>query len=670
MTTPDAPAAPLGVRGLLRGRLFRRFWSMLGVASLGDWMGLLALTAFANAVAGADYADRNFAIAGVLFLRVVPALLIGPFGGYVADRLDRRATLFTGLALRAVLFASIPLVGTLWWLFVVTVLVEAVNAVWLPTKDAAVPTLVHRRDLEDANRVNLATTYGFALPAAALFIAITALAEALSSVLGLLGDPRDPAALVLFVVAGLFAVGALFAAGLHGLPRAPVADAGVGILRSIADGWGYAGRTQVVRGLVVGVVGAFAAGGVVIGLGRVYVTDLGAGDPGYGVLFGAVFAGLGLGMWRGPTVLRQVTRRRLFGVALVTAGVFLLLLAAVGNMVLAAVFVLGLGFASGVAWITGYTLLGHEVDEDVRGRTFALVQSLVRLALALVLAVAPLVAGVIGTHRFRLNDDAALTYSGAQLTFAVAALAAVVFGVVSFRQMNDRPGVSLLAEIRSGDGAAVYAPHGVFVALEGGEGAGKSTQSRLLEAWLREDGYQVVLTREPGDTAVGATVRGILLDPATGDIAPRTEALLYAADKAEHVATVVRPALDRGAVVVTDRYVDSTLAYQGAGRVLDRDEVERVARWATGSLRPHLTVLLDVDPTVGLGRFDDHDRLESEPLEFHGRVRASFLELAAADPEHYLVLDASDAPETIAAAVAERLRPLLATATRAAEADA
>ncbi|MDO9378140.1 MAG: dTMP kinase [Nocardioidaceae bacterium] len=668
MTPQDSDAAPLGVRGVLRDRLFRRFWAMLGVASLGDWMGLLALTAFANAVAGADYADRNFAIAGVLFLRVVPALLIGPFGGYVADRLDRRTVLVTGLAVRAVLFASIPLVGTLWWLFVVTVLVEAVNAVWLPTKDATVPTLVHRRDLEDANRVNLATTYGSALPAAVVFVGLTALAEALSSVLGLLGSPRDPAALVLGVVAALFAVGAVLAVGLHGLPRAPVADAGVGILRSIADGWGYAGRTKVVRGLVIGVVGAFAAGGVVIGLGRVYVTDLGAGDPGYGVLFGAVFAGLGLGMWRGPTVLRQVTRRRLFGVALVAAGVFLLLLAAVGNMVLSAVFVLGLGFVSGIAWITGYTLLGHEVDEDVRGRTFALVQSLVRLALALVLAVAPLLAGLIGTHRFRLNDDATLTYSGAQLTFALAAVAAVVFGVVSFRQMNDRPGVSLLAEIRAGTDAAVYAPRGVFVALEGGEGAGKSTQSRLLEAWLREDGYPVVLTREPGDTAVGATVRGILLDPATGDIAPRTEALLYAADKAEHVATVVRPALDRGAVVVTDRYVDSTLAYQGAGRVLDRDEVEHVARWATGSLRPHLTVLLDVDPTVGLGRFDDHDRLELEPVEFHGRVRASFLELAAADPDHYLVLDAAEPPDVLAAAIADRVRPLLAAASRTADA--
>ena len=147
----------------------------------------------------------------------------------------------------------------------------------------------------------------------------------------------------------------------------------------------------------------------------------------------------------------------------------------------------------------------------------------------------------------------------------------------------------------------------------------------------------MLLTFEPGDTAVGRELRRIVLDPATGALADRTEALLYAADKAEHVDTVVQPALDRGEVVVTDRYVDSTLAYQGAGRALDVAEVERVARWATRDLRPHLTVVLDLAPEQGLGRFEGRDRIEGESLEFHERVREAFLAMAAADPDHYLV---------------------------------
>jgi dTMP kinase len=209
-----------------------------------------------------------------------------------------------------------------------------------------------------------------------------------------------------------------------------------------------------------------------------------------------------------------------------------------------------------------------------------------------------------------------------------------------------------------------YADRGVFVCFEGGEGAGKSTQAAALETWLSGEGYVVRHTFEPGDTEVGRRVRQIVLDPATGSLADRTEALLYAADKAEHVETVVLPALERGEVVVTDRYVDSTLAYQGAGRTLDVREVEEVARWATGDLRPHLTVLLDLEPSAGLGRFEERDRIEQESLEFHQRVRASFLELAAADPGHYLVLDARCPVDELAAAVRERVQPLLGQATR------
>ncbi|RHW26740.1 dTMP kinase [Nocardioides immobilis] len=207
-----------------------------------------------------------------------------------------------------------------------------------------------------------------------------------------------------------------------------------------------------------------------------------------------------------------------------------------------------------------------------------------------------------------------------------------------------------------------YTDTGVFVCFEGGEGSGKSTQSRLLGDALRAEGYAVRLTFEPGDTVVGKEVRRIVLSPETGDLDDRTEALLYAADKAEHVETVVLPALARGEVVITDRYVDSALAYQGAGRSLDPAELEHVARWATGDLRPHLTVVLDLEPEAGLGRFSERDRIEGESLAFHQRVRQAFLDLAAADVDHYLVLDARADIDEIAAAIRERVAPLLGQA--------
>ena len=205
---------------------------------------------------------------------------------------------------------------------------------------------------------------------------------------------------------------------------------------------------------------------------------------------------------------------------------------------------------------------------------------------------------------------------------------------------------------------------GVFVALEGGEGAGKSTQARMLGDWLEKLGHRVLLTREPGGTDVGGILRRIVLDHATGSLSPRAEALIYAADKAEHVDEVILPALAEGMVVVTDRYVDSTLAYQGAGRVIDVIELEQVARWATSDLRPHVTVVLDVDPATGLSRTGDHDRIEAEPLEFHQRVREHFLDLAAADPDHYLVLPANGDAEELQQAVRAAVEPWLGQAAQ------
>lgn len=203
----------------------------------------------------------------------------------------------------------------------------------------------------------------------------------------------------------------------------------------------------------------------------------------------------------------------------------------------------------------------------------------------------------------------------------------------------------------------------VFIAFEGGDGAGKSTQVAALAGWLRARGREVVVTREPGGTELGVRIRELLLHG--GEVAPRAEALLFAADRAQHVAAVVRPASERGAVVLTDRYVDSSIAYQGAGRDLRAAEVARLSAWATGELVPDLTVLLDVTPETGRARRRDRaeDRMETEAAEFHARVRAGFLGLAQAEPSRYLVLDAAEPPEALAEAVATRVARLLDDAT-------
>ena len=205
----------------------------------------------------------------------------------------------------------------------------------------------------------------------------------------------------------------------------------------------------------------------------------------------------------------------------------------------------------------------------------------------------------------------------------------------------------------------VYSDSGLFLCFEGGDGAGKSTQAALLNDWLVARGHDVLLTFEPGDTHVGRDIRRIVLSPATGHLADRTEALLYAADKAEHVEKVVAPALAEGTVVITDRYVDTSLAYQGIGRGIDVAELEHMLRWATGDLRPHLTVLLDVEPAAGFDRFEERDRIEAESLEFHQRVRDGYLALARADTDHYLVLDARADRNELAAQIRDRVEGLL-----------
>ena len=663
LSYPSAPAQSES-RSVLAIPAFRKLWNAMAFSSFGDWLGLLASTALAQQLAGGDYAKANFAIAGVFIVRLLPAVILGPFAGVIADRFDRRKLMVTCDVLRFALYASIPIVGTYFWLYTATILVETVTLFWSPAKEASVPNLVPKHKLESANQVSLLASYGTAPIAAIVFSLLAIFSGAINSALGNT-TPASAADIALYINAISFLYGGYIVWKLREIPPgAATTAASPGVGTALLEGFQFIKGSKIIRGLVIGMLGAFFAAGAVIGLARTFVDDLQAGEAAYGVLFGAVFTGLALGISFGPKVFAQFSRRRLFGASLAISSFLLVVLSLVLNLVLAIFIVVLLGAFAGISWVTGFTMLGMEVADEVRGRTFAFVQSLVRVSLVLVLAIAPLVAAAIGKHTFSFRTTS-VTYNGAAFTMFAAGLIGMAVGIISYRQMRDRPNVSLWSDLLSalrGDLGAITGniTKGLFISFEGGEGAGKSTQTKLLKEWLEKHGETVVLTREPGGTTLGNQIRQILLDNNTGVISPRAEALMYAADRAHHVYSVIRPALDRGDVVISDRYIDSSIAYQGAGRVLLPSEVSRISRWATESLTPSLTIILDLPAEMGLGRLHTTDRLESEPLQFHERVRQEYLNMAQIDPERYLVVDARQSIEQIHSSIIERVSTLAA----------
>ena len=658
---PSAPAQSQS-RSVLAIPAFRKLWRAMAFSSFGDWLGLLASTALAQQLAGGDYAKANFAIAGVFIVRLLPAVILGPFAGVIADRFDRRKLMVTCDFLRFALYLSIPIVGNYFWLYTATILVEIVTLFWSPAKEASVPNLVPKTKLESANQVSLLASYGTAPIAALVFSILALFSGAVNSILGNT-TPASAADIALYINAISFAFCGYTVWRLKEMPAGPgVNSKQLSFGRSLIDGFAFIKDSKVIRGLIFGMIGAFFAAGAVIGLARTFVDDLKAGEAAYGVLFGSVFLGLALGISFGPRVFAQFTRRRLFGASLAISGLLLVTLSLVLNLVLAIFITIILGIFSGITWVTGFTMIGMEVEDEVRGRTFAFVQSLIRVSLVLVLAVAPLIAAAIGEHTYSFRTTS-VTYNGAAFTMFFAGLIATLVGILSYRHMRDRPNVSLFSDLKSalrGELGAMtgMSIEGVFISFEGGEGSGKSTQTKLLKEWLEKNGEAVLLTREPGGTPLGNQLREILLDNKTGLISPRAEALMYAADRANHVFAKIRPALDKGEIVITDRYFDSSVAYQGAGRVLLPAEVARISRWATESLTPTLTIILDLPAEIGLARLDSTDRLESEPLAFHERVRQEYLNLANTDPERFMIVDASLAIEQIHEIIIERVGSL------------
>jgi dTMP kinase len=623
----------------------------------------------------------------VWVVTLLPALLFGPLAGALADRLDRRMMMIVGDVIRGLLFLSIPLFPNLTWIYAAKFLAGIASQFWNPATAASIPNLVPKDKLERANQLSLLTTYGTAPLAAGLFSVLALVSEGISRVTPLFPHASN-VDLALYFNAASYGISALTVYFIREIPKRN-ASGKISVpstLKSIWDGWRFIRSTPAVRGLVIGMLGAFAAAGVVVGLGYTYIHDtLHGGSAGWGLVFAAIFVGMALGMGLGTKVLGDFSRRRLFGVTLTAAAVPLALIGLIPVLAVVVLLVVLLGALSGIAYATGFTIVGLEVDDDTRGRVFAFFQSSIQVILLTVIAVSlavsagltKVISGLNGTGNVKIGD---ITYTsaGQNAVILLAALIAFGLGVSSYRQMDDRKGVplgeDLLAAIR---GERLPAPHetahlnglngsapapapGLLIAFEGGEGSGKTTQARLVSIWLRELGFDVETTYEPGATKIGMRLRALLLDTSSTGMSPHAEALMYAADRAEHVTSVIAPALDRGAIVITDRYVDSSLAYQGWGRRLPVEEIARFNWWATGGRTPDLTILLDMDPLAGLNRRTrSADRLEAEPAEFHLRVRSGFLALAAAEPARYLVLDAARPPEQITRDIQDRIRDLL-----------
>ncbi|MFF3001654.1 dTMP kinase [Kitasatospora sp. NPDC057940] len=694
-------------RALLRTRPYRRLWTTQLIGGTADRLGLsvlLALTVIAVALGG-RFGDLPrslaFAVTAVLAVRLaatglVGVALLGPVHRLVAGRLDRRWTLFGADALCALLIGLAP-----WWtvwlgsgpkpsggaayVLLATVFVTgAAERVRAIAKDAAVPGLLPPADpyapaaeqrpaaahLDTVRSIDRFTGWATLPLAAAGLVALTLL----NNIGAALGSDWLRAHQLTFAAlgaAGLFAASAA-RDYLQQLPVGPVAVAPHSPLQGLraptdaTPGPALSkGRTGSAPYFTFAVAAGYASMAGVAALALLTAAEHRAGPIGYGLLVLAATAAPALGSRLTRATLPALSRRRLLALALLTEGVALILAGLVLDFVLVLALTVLAGLTAGIVVSAGRTLLGQEVEEARLPKVTEHLYAVLRVVVGAALVVVPLIAAAYGDVEYGTVEPGSFTFihGGAALAVATSGLLTLVLAAVVLLRTDDRRGTApfgrdLVDAVRGAVGPAPRqgAGTGFFIALEGGDGAGKSTQAQALAEWIRGKGHEVVLTREPGGSPVGQRLRGLVLDVGNTGLSHRAEALIYAADRAEHVENVIRPALARGAVVITDRYMDSSIAYQGAGRDLAATEVARISRWATGGLLPDLTVVLDVDPTRARERFTEAlDRLESEPTEFHQRVRAGFLALAAADPARYLVVDGSQAPGFVTTAIRHRL---------------
>lgn len=667
---------------LLRTRNYR-FWFLSSLFSgLGDWIGLVALQTLVVSLSAESGQGRLqlFALGGIMMARLLPSLLIGPVAGVFADRYDRkRLMVFTNLA-RGGIFVLIAFSGDLIALFLLTFLVECLSLLFMSAKDATLPVIIDKRYLAEANQLNMLVTYGTLPFGAFVGTAMVALGGLLQRV-GWVGI--EPTQLALLINASTFTAGGLILSRLRLPPhgRRAVDTETTGVIKELREGVEFIRNLPVIRSLILGVVGVFFGAGAVVTLGPAFVSStLLRPETDWFSLMAAVGVGLLVGIGSGPAIAARVIPERAFAVGMIltaAAAVFIGFLESFAFVLVAGSL---LGALAGFSFVIGYTLLQVHTRDDIRGKTFAAFYTSTRLAMFASLGLAPFVAGVIGRGTLIIGGGV-VTMSGIRITILLAGLVALTAAIISGRALwktaaPDSPSMRLV-------GGRSRPREGVFVVLEGVEGAGKSTQARLLADRLRAEGHEVVVTREPGGPPVAEQLRDVLLRHREDGMEGRTEALLYAAARAEHVARVIRPALEDGKVVICDRYIDSSLVYQGIARELGVQDVAEINRWATEGLAPDAVVLLRLGAEQGLrraaarnaavhaARHDGSDgqgsagemagdRMEQEGLAFHQEVERGFLKVAKDYSSRYVVVDADGDPESVARQVRAGLHPWLA----------
>jgi dTMP kinase len=654
------------LRDLFRNQAFSRLLAAMTVSSLGDWVGFVAVTSLVTRLGGGS---AGLAISGVMIARTLPAFLFGPLAGVLVDRLDRKRLMIAADIGRGALYASMVFLDDLWAIYALSFVIECLSLVWTPARDASLPNLVPRRQLANANSLGLASTYGTLPLGGIVFTVLVGLSEWVGGRVPFMDD--RPEALALLLDAGTFAFSALMVTGILIRARRTAIqqrfDASR-VWRDTVDGVRFLREDSVAAAMTGGIVVAFAAVGAVLAIGPVFVANtLEAGASGWGIIVTAFGVGMAIGMVSSAQVVKVVEREVGFVWSLLAAAAALLLLASMPNLAWAAVLTVWLGAFCGLAWVSGYTLLQLNVADEFRGRTFGSLTVLARGVLFLSLAFFPALSDLlerlvtatleagdffVGGQRFDL--------SGTRLALWVAAAGVIAAGVGTRAMLKryrlSRPvALTLVPKLKRPPAT------GLFIAFEGVEGAGKGTQIARAEAYLKERHLDVLVTREPGGTRTGEQIRDVLLDPETGTIDPRAEALLFAASRAQTVTAVIRPALAEGKVVICDRYVDSSLAYQGWARGLGEQDVLTLNVWATQGLFPDLVVLLHLEPEKGLLRSTDRpDRMELEGGDFHAKVADAYLKIAEEHPERFVVIDADRDPDAVAEDVRAALDKALA----------
>lgn len=644
---------PARIRDLLTNRGFARLLAAMVVSSFGDWLGFIAVTSLVVSLGGAGTA--GVAVAGVMVARTLPAFVFGPIAGVFVDRLDRKQLMIVSDLGRGVLYVSMAFLHHLWAIYALSFVIECLSLLWTPARDASLPNLVPRRQLANANSLVVVSSYATLPIGGIAFAALAGVASGLSSRIPALGNSPASLALILDASTFLFSAAMVYGVPLRTLrgPSNEKMDA-TRVFRDTRDGIRFLREDSVASAMTGGLVIAFAGVGAVLAIMPVFVQyTLGGQESGWGLVVTAFGVGLALGLAAAGLVARLLDRSRAAELSLGAAGCMLILLAAMPNLSWVVALSVWLGAFCGLAYVSGYTLLQENVDDAYRGRTFAALTTLSRTMLFVSLIVFPTLATILdrvarrlGATQFHLGGQH-VDLSGTRLALWTAG-ALLIGAAFNMRRLLTRYRLSRPVPLTLVPKLKRPPATGSFIAFEGLEGAGKGTQIGMAEQYLRDAGVPVLVTREPGGTAAGERIRELVLDPATGALDARAEALLFAAARAQTVASVIRPALAEGKVVICDRYVDSSLAYQGSGRGLGEADVLSLNVWGTQGLFPDLVILLHVEPEIGLQRSgEEPDRMEQEGAAFMSVVADAYLRIAEEHPERFVVIDAGRDPAEV-----------------------